>query len=159
MPVATSIQEELVAILDEFCQQRLNKEYAQVCREVVAALASQRNSPLHRGKPQLWAAGIVSAVGSVNFLDDKSQTPHMRLGDIGPALGVSASGTSARAREIRETLAMGPFDPRWTLPTRQLENPVSWLIQVNGFVLDARQAPRPVQEEAHRLGLIPFVPA
>lgn len=33
------------------------------------------------------------------------------------------------------------------------------MITVNGIVMDARQAPREVQEEAFRLGLIPSLPA
>lgn len=32
------------------------------------------------------------------------------------------------------------------------------IIQVNGFVMDARHAPREIQEEAFRKGLIPYIP-
>ena len=32
-------------------------------------------------------------------------------------------------------------------------------IQVNGFFLDARYLRREIQEEAHRKGLIPYIPA
>jgi hypothetical protein len=35
---------------------------------------------------------------------------------------------------------------------------VVWLIQVNGLIVDARHMPRGVQEEAFRLGLIPYLP-
>jgi hypothetical protein len=37
-------------------------------------------------------------------------------------------------------------------------NPMAWMISVNGFILDARYAPRPIQEEAFRKGLIPYLP-
>ena len=33
-----------------------------------------------------------------------------------------------------------------------------WLLSVNGFLMDIRQAPRGAQEEALRRGLIPYIP-
>ena len=35
---------------------------------------------------------------------------------------------------------------------------MAWMIQVNGLILDARYAPRWVQEEALSKGLIPYIP-
>jgi Domain of unknown function (DUF6398) len=58
----------IVALLDPFCAQNLNEEYAQLSRELAAALARKRPSPLARGKPEIWACGIVYALGTVNFL-------------------------------------------------------------------------------------------
>jgi len=53
---------------------------------------------------------------------------------------------------------MMQMDPRWSLPSKLDENPMAWLIQVNGFMVDARYVPRPIQEEALRKGLIPYIP-
>jgi len=50
------------------------------------------------------------------------------------------------------------LDPRWCLPSRLTDNPLVWMIEVNGIVVDVRMMRREFQEEAHRLGLIPFVP-
>ena len=33
-----------------------------------------------------------------------------------------------------------------------------WMIEVNGFVIDARFLKREIQEEALRKGLIPYIP-
>jgi hypothetical protein len=38
------------------------------------------------------------------------------------------------------------------------QNPLAWMISVNGFVMDARHATRAIQEEAFRKGLIPYLP-
>jgi hypothetical protein len=38
------------------------------------------------------------------------------------------------------------------------QNPVAWMITVNGFIVDARYAPLVIQEEAYRKGLIPYIP-
>jgi hypothetical protein len=47
---------------------------------------------------------------------------------------------------------------RWTLPSKLYDNPFVWMLEVNGFMVDIRKAPLELQEEAFRLGLIPFVP-
>jgi hypothetical protein len=38
------------------------------------------------------------------------------------------------------------------------ENPLAWIVEVNGLPVDVRMMPGEVQEEAYRLGLIPYVP-
>ena len=35
---------------------------------------------------------------------------------------------------------------------------MAWMIQVNGFLVDARFLKREIQEEALRQGLIPYIP-
>jgi hypothetical protein len=38
------------------------------------------------------------------------------------------------------------------------DNPMAWMIMVNGFVVDVRSMPRDVQEAAYAKGLIPYLP-
>ncbi len=148
----------IVALTDTFCRQRLNDEYATLCRELAAALARKRPSPIARGKPESWACAIVYALGTVNFLFDRSQTPHMRADELCAAFGVSKSGGANKAKLIRDMFDMIQFDPRWCLPSQIDRNPMAWLIQVNGLIVDARSLPREVQELAYQKGLIPYVP-
>jgi Domain of unknown function (DUF6398) len=152
------LYEEIVARTDKVCREHLNEEYAELCRRLAAALARKRPSPLTRGRPAGWACGIAYAIGSVNFLFDKSQTPHHRATELCAFFGVSPATGSARASEIRALFGMYPFDPRWCLPGQMDENPYVWLITVDGIPADARYAPRQVQEEALRRGLIPYLP-
>jgi len=53
---------------------------------------------------------------------------------------------------------MGPFSPEWTLPSRMAGNPLAWLVQVNGLMIDIRHAPVELQQQAYEKGLIPYVP-
>ena len=39
------------------------------------------------------------------------------------------------------------------------DNPLIWMLSVNGFMMDIRHAPREVQEIAFKKGLIPYIPA
>ncbi len=152
------IYAEIIAITDTFCAEHLNDEYAQMSRVLAAALSRKRPSPLLRGKVSTWACGIVYASGSVNFLSDRSLEPHMRMEDLCALMGVSKSTGANKAAEIRKLFGMYQLDPNWTLPSRMDHNPMAWMITVNGLIIDARHAPRPIQEEAYRKGLIPYIP-
>src|SRR5271157_516687 len=152
------VLELIIAMTDAFCQEHLDAEYALLCRRLAEKLARKRPSPLTNGKPESWASGIVRVVGWVNFLGDPSQPHHMRMTDIDEGMGVSEATGSAKAKAIRDLLKTHPLDPEWTLPSRMEQNPMAWMIQVNGLIADARHLPRDIQEEAFRKGLIPSIP-
>jgi hypothetical protein len=159
--VPAALQEkydEIVELTDQFCHQHLNEEYRDLCRRMAAKLCRKRPSPVVTGKTNTWACGIVYSVGRVNFLFDKSQTPHKRADELCQHFGLSQKTGSAKSTAIMELLKSGQADPNWTLPSRMADNPMAWLIKVNGLIIDARNAPREIQEEAFRRGLIPYLP-
>lgn len=159
VPAALQVKyDEIVALTDTFCQRHLNEEYRDLCRRMAATLCRKRPSPVTTGNTNTWACGIVYAVGRVNFLFDKSQTPHMRADELCQHFGLSPKTGSAKSTAILEVLKSGQMDPHWTLPSRMGDNPMAWLIQVNGLIVDARHAPREIQEEAFRRGMIPYLP-
>ena len=149
----------IITLTDKICRSHLNDEYAVLARRVAATLARKRPSPILRGKPDIWACGILYALGSVNFLFDKSQTPHLRADELCAAFGVSQSSGSNKAGFIRDALNMFQMDPHWCLPSLVDENPLIWMLQVNGLIVDVRHMPREVQEIAYEKGLIPYIPA
>ena len=149
----------ITSLTDAFCREYLTDEYATLCRQLTAALARKRPSPLARGKTEIWACAVVYALGTVNFLFDKSQTPHMRAHELCQRFGVSQSSGANKATVIRDLFNMGQMDPNWCLPSQLDHNPMAWLIQVNGLIVDARYVPPEIQAEAYRKGLIPYIPA
>ncbi len=158
-------QEETVEVLrvvtelvERFCHEHLTDEYADLCRKLAEKLARKRPSPLLSGNPNTWACGIVRTIGWINFLDDKSQKPHMKLTAIDKAFGVGESTGQGKAMLIRRMLKIRPMDTAWSLRSRMAQNPMAWMIQVNGFLVDARMLKREIQEEALRKGLIPYMP-
>lgn len=56
-------------------------------------------------------------------------------------------------------LKIHQFDHRWTLPSRMDDNPIVWMLSVNGLIMDIRRCPREAQELALEKGLIPYIPA
>jgi len=125
---------------------------------LAASLARKRPSPLLRGQANVWAAGILHAVGVVNFLFDRTQQPSMSFDDLVNAFGVKKTTAGTKSKLIRDTFRMYQFDPDWTLPSKVGENPLVWSISVNGLIIGARYAPLEIQAEAYRLGLIPYIP-
>jgi len=143
---------------DMFCDRHLNDEYKQLSREMAAAIC-QEGSPVRKGKPESWAAGVVYALGRVNFLSDPSQSPHMKSNEIAEGIGVSPATMQAKAKVIREGLDLIQMDPRWSLPSKLEDNPLVWMLEVNGVLTDIRMAPREAQVVAYERGLIPYIPA
>lgn len=156
---AKAALEAVVQMTDAFCRDHLNDEYAELCRKLATTLARKRPSPLLRGRLEAWACGIVRTIGRVNFLDDPSQKPYLKLPQIDKAFGVAQSTGQGKSQQIRKMLRICPFDPAWTLPGMMDENPLVWTLEVNGFLMDIRHAPRELQEAAFAKGLIPYIPA
>ena len=148
----------IVGLTDRFCQAHLTWEYQMLCRKLAAALARKRPSPLTRGKPEVWACAVLRVIGWVNFLDDSSNSPHLKLTAIDKAFGVAESTGQGKAKAIRDLLKIRQLDFRWMLRQRIEDSPMAWMISVNGFIVDARHLKREVQEEAFRKGLIPYIP-
>jgi len=125
----------------------------------MAAVVLEAGLPAPRDRAAGWACGIVYALGQVNFLSDPTQTPCMTGEQIAKGFGVSPATMHAKWRIIREQLDLIPMDPEWCLPSRLKDNPLVWMIEVDGIILDLRAFPREVQQKAFEMGLIPFVPA
>jgi hypothetical protein len=150
--------DSITKLTDEFCKKLLNEEYAQLIRFTTAALCRKRPSPLAKGKENTWACGIIHAVGMVNFLYDKTQTPHISSSDLYKEFGVSASASQSKSKIVRDTLRMSQFNSEWFLPSKLEDSMIPWMIMVDGYIVDARMLPRPLQEEAYKKGLIPYIP-
>lgn len=150
--------EEITGLVDAFCKEHLNEEYAELCCRLTGKLARKRPSPLVTGRPTTWACGIVRTIGWVNFLDDSTQTPYMKLTAIDKAFGVGESTGQGKSMLIRKMFKIRTMAPEWSLRSRIDQNPMVWMIEVNGFIVDARYLKREFQEEALRKGLIPYIP-
>lgn len=154
-----SVYESVTEGTDSFCLANLSDEYAAAAYEMTAALARKRPSPLLQGQPKSWACGIVLAVGRVNFLFDPSREPHLTVAEFCKLFGVSQSTAFAKAAQVEKALKISPMDTRWTLPSKLDDNPLAWLIEVNGIVVDVRMLPRETQEKVFRAGLKPRLPS
>ena len=151
--------DEIAALIAPFCDEYLNDEYKALCLHALEKLCRKRPSPLLSGRARTWAGGILYAVGQANFLFDKSQTPHMKASELAERIGVGNSTLSAKAKELQKMLKINFYSAEWALPSLMERNPLIWMVQVNGYVMDARSLPLEAQILCYEKGLIPYVPA
>ena len=71
------VYQKIVGLTDDVCDKHLNSEYRDLARAMTRVLCRKRPSPVASGQPRTWACGIVYVLGRINFLDDKSFSPHM----------------------------------------------------------------------------------
>jgi hypothetical protein len=160
VPVAMRpVFDEVTAITSRFCAEHLDEEYARLCVRLTAKLARKRPSPLQRGDRRIWAAGIIYAIGRVNFLADPAQRPHLRTDELADLLAVKQTTMANKGRLIMDTLGIGLMEPDYSRSGMLDQNPMVWMIQVDGLIVDARWLPEALQVQAWRRGLIPYVPA
>jgi hypothetical protein len=151
--------EPVVARTDAMCAAHLDAEYADLARRLVGRLARKRPTPLARGDAAVWAAGVIYVLGQLNFLFDRSQQVHTTADELSRVTGVKKTTMANKARAIHSALKLEDFDSE--LLRREVVDglPVAWLVEVDGFVADARQLPVELQVAAYERGLIPYVPA
>lgn len=147
------------SLIEPYCLQYLNDEYAKLALIATAALCRKRPSPLVNGKANTWACGVIYAVGFVNFLFDKSFSPYVTADELATAFGISKSTAGNKSKQIRDLLKMHQFDHRWYLPSRLADSPMAWMITFNDFIVDARELPREIQVIAYEKNLIPYIHA
>ena len=146
-------------VTDEVCAAHLDNEYAQIARRLVARLARKRPSPLARGHARIWAGGVLYVAAQANFLFDKSQRPHLTATELAQAAGVKPTTMANKAGMINRLLNIGMFQPELMRVDMIEQHPLSWIVEVDGFLVDARMLPPEVQELARQQGLIPDLDA
>jgi hypothetical protein len=149
-----SVYDGIVELTDEFSKKHLNDEYAQLIRYATAALCRKRPSPLSNGRINTWACGITYAMGFVNFLFDKNQEPYISAVDLCAKFGISKSTGGAKSKVVRDVLNLSQLEPNWCLPSKLDNNPMAWMITIDGFITDARYVPRKIQEIAYEKGTL-----
>jgi hypothetical protein len=150
---------EILAITGEVCVAHLDEEYSELCQVLVGRLARKRPSPLARGDTRIWAAGVIYAVGRVNFLFDRSQQPHLSADQLAQLAGVVKTTMANKAAVIVKALNIGIFEPDLTRVAMLEQHPLTWMVMINGFIVDARTLPPEIQNEARRRGVIPDLEA
>jgi hypothetical protein len=102
---------------------------------------------------------VLYVLAQVNFLFDRSQSPHMSSAELAAATGVKPTTMANKAAMINRLLNIGVYEPALTRVAMLEQHPMAWLVEVNGFLVDARRLPDELQAEARRRGLIPDLDA
>ena len=150
----------VIGLIDQFCKEHLNEEYAvalpqdgrEACPQAPFAFAQRKTEHLgQRDRPHRWLGELP--------LRQAPDAIHATCATSTHGFGISESSGAAKLAAIRKMLKITPLNYDWTLPSRMDKNPLIWMLQVNGMMMDIRHAPREAQEVAFSKGLIPYIPA
>lgn len=149
--------EDIATLINDFCEEYKAFAFGILCMDMNLSLCVQFPEIVSRGKVESWAGGIVHALALINFLTDPSSDPYISTGDIKSFFGVSQGTIQSKSKQIRDLLETFQMDPIWCLPELILENPMLWMVEVDGIMMDIRHAPLETQQKAVDQGLIPML--
>ena len=152
------IYEDVSGIITTYCKQYLSDEYCEICLRLFEKLCCKRPSPLLKDRANTWAAGIVYTIASNNFIFDKTMPIHMTADELVRPFDLAPSTAASKAAEIRKMIEISPLDTEWLLNELIDRNPAVWMLSINGYIVDARDLPLEIQQEAVCKGLIPYLP-
>ncbi|HET54539.1 MAG TPA: hypothetical protein ENN33_04910 [Ignavibacteria bacterium] len=139
-------EEKLLEMTGAFCTQKLDDDYFQLCEKLIKKLGRKRDVPFQRGKLEIWAAAVVYAIGSINFLFDKSFEPYMTADQISEYFGTKNSTVSNKAREIKDMFDMWHFSPEFSTKRMTESNPFNKMVMVDGFIVPIDTLPDDLQQ-------------
>jgi hypothetical protein len=138
--------QRLIEITAGFCDEHLDEDYKELCEKLIRKMSRKRNVPFLSGRIEIWAAAVVHAIGSINFLFDRSFEPYASGDDICNYFGTSKSTTSQKAKVIRDMFKLGYWDKEFSTSHMMQSNPLSNLVMVNGLIVDKRSLPPEIKE-------------
>lgn len=138
-------EEQLLEMTRNFCTENLDNDYLQLCEKLIKKLGRKRDVPFQRGKPEIWAAAVIHALGSTNFLFDKSFEPYMTADQICEYFGTKISSVSNKAREIKDMLNLGIFDPEFSTQRMSESNPLKEMVMIDGQIVPLSILPSHLQ--------------
>lgn len=142
--------QRLIDLTAGFCEEYLDEDYKQLCAKLVLKMSRKRSVPFLSGRLEIWAAAVVNAIGSINFLFDKSFEPYASGDDICGYFGTSKSTVSQKAKVIRDMFRMNYWDEEFSTAQMRASNPLADYVVVDGLIVPIKSLPQEIQEEIKR---------
>jgi len=139
-------EKKLLELTGSFCAQKLDGDYYQLCEKLILKLGRKRDVPFKSGKIEIWAAAIIHAIGSINFLFDKSFEPYVTAEQISEYFGTKKSTVSNKARQIKDMFKLGYYDSNFSTQKMTENNPFNDMVMVNGLIVPLSSIPEDLQE-------------
>lgn len=139
------IEKLLIQMIEKFCEEKLDLEYTELCVLLTKKLGRKRDVPFQRGKIEIWAAAIIHAIGSINFLFDDSFQPYIKATEISDYFGAKNATVSGKSSEIKKMLNLSYYDAEFSTIKMNGSNPFNNLVMVDGFIVSLDTLPQELQ--------------
>lgn len=141
----------LIQITGEFCDQYLDREYKEICQKLIEKMSRKRVAPFLSGRVEIWAAAIIYAIGSINFLFDPSFKPYISTDDLCNYFRTSKSTTAQKAKTIKDMFKLS----HWGSKSREFltnkiieDNPLMSNVFLDGMPVPLEYLPEEIKEFA-----------
>ncbi|GAB1855273.1 hypothetical protein MHTCC0001_01060 [Flavobacteriaceae bacterium MHTCC 0001] len=139
-------EQQLLELTGMFCVQKLNEEYFLLCERLIKKMGRKRDVPFKRGKLEIWAAATIYAIGSINFLFDKSSEPYISSKQISEYFGTKHTTVTNKAKVIKDMFDMWYFSPEFSTQNMQQNNPLNDLVMVDDLIVPICSLPENIQQ-------------
>jgi hypothetical protein len=139
-------EKQLLGMTDSFCSQKLDDDYRELCEKLIRKLGRKRQVPFTTGQLSIWAAAVVYAIGSINFLFDKSFEPYVTADDISEFFGAKKTTVSNKAKQIKDMFGMRRLSSEFSTRYMQDHNPMNEYVLVDGFITPLSMLSEDLQE-------------
>lgn len=136
-----SRKNQILTLIKDFCKQKLDDDYFELSERLLNKLGRKRDVPFMSGRIEIWAAAVIHALGSINFLFDKSFEPYVTVDEINVFFSTNKSSTGTKSKFIRDLLNLGYFDEEFSTSHIKQNNPFERLTMVNGFIIPKDSLP------------------
>lgn len=126
----------LIELVSDFCHNKLNEEYKNLCVKMVEKLGRKKTVPFITGRLEIWASSIIYTIGNLNFLFDKSFEPsYIPSSAIHEYFGTSSSTVSAKSKIIRDLLKVNRFKDEFSTNLMTANNPFNRFVVLNNAIV------------------------
>lgn len=143
-------EKELLELTGAFCAQKLDGQYFGLCEKLIKKMGRKREVPFKRGKLEIWAAAVVNAIGSINFLFDRSFEPYISSKEINDHFGTKPTTVTNKARAIKDMFDLWYYSPEFSTGHMQRNNPFNNLVMVDDMILPIDNLPEDIQRIARQ---------
>ena len=125
-------------LVSDYCKKHLNEEYRKLCLILLNDICDSDEDFFKRGKEDIWAASIIWAIGSVNFLSDKTFEPYATLSEICNYFDTKTSTVGQKAGKLRDMFDMNYFNDRYQREESGIADIFGKLLMTDeGFIIPA----------------------
>jgi hypothetical protein len=135
-------QVEIHCLIKKFVFFKLNDEYAHVAERMLWKLAHKNCSPILDGNCEEWAAAIVHALGTINFLFDKKSDPYTAVEDIHVYFRTDGKSTFEKSRQIIEILNVNSWTDEFSIASLRHSVAFNRLVMLNGCFVPKDSVPK-----------------
>ena len=146
----TEKKQKLITLTSEFCDQYLDEDHKELTQKMISTLCKKEEVDFQHEELKNWAAAVIHALGSINYLFDNSFEPYISEEELIDYFNAHQSHIQDKSREIKKLLRLDLFDNLSSLKRFQDNEHLHNLLLIDGFFLNLETFPPDLQERIRK---------